>query len=150
MRIPLDQMINADYIIKSFDLAYPKWTQMQLDSYSMFALFIALELRKGDASEFSTYLKSFPSSFDLVLTNWPDDYDQFLMKHVLESKQRLKRRFAARYQKINDYYNKDHKMTWIREEEFRHAFSVVKTRAMEWPYGAQSKKAKKIQLNSDV
>ena len=144
VRIPLDKMITENFIRKSLDRSYPKWTEMQLDCYGLFGLFIALELRKGEASSFSTYLKSLPTSSSLVLINWPDDYDDFLMENVLESKQRLKELFAARYEKINDFYNADHKMTWVREEEFRHAFSLVITRALDWPHGAPSKIASKI------
>ena len=137
--IPLDQMITEDYIRKSLALSYPKWTLMQLDCHGMFALFIALELRKGETSKFATYLKTMPTSYDLVLVNWPEDYDHLLMEHVLESKKRLKELYAARYEKINDFYNADHKMTWIREEEFRYGFSAVITRGMNWPYGAPRK-----------
>merc|ERR1712233_197464 len=42
---------------------------------------------------------------------------------------------GARYNKINDFYNEDHKMTWVREDEFRYAFSAVKTRGMSWSHG---------------
>ena len=134
--IPRDQMITPDYVAKVFDVSYPEWKAMQLDCLSLLSLFVALEVRKGDASEFSTFLKSMPASFDLLLVNWPDDYDDFLMTNVLETKSRLQELYLARYKKINDFYIEDHKMTWLREEEFRYSFSAVKTRGMHWPHGA--------------
>ena len=135
MSIPRGEMITPGHIGKELDAFYPNWGSMELDCYGTFSLFIALELRKLDASQFSTYLKSMPPSFDLLLLNWPDDYDQFLMKNVLQSKARLKALFANKYKQLNSTYNPEHNVTSIREREFRYGFSAVKTRAMNWPYG---------------
>ena len=54
------------------------------------------------------------------------------MPHVVDTKRRLKILFENRFQKIDQVWNSQHEMTWIRKEEFRTAYSAIKTRAISW------------------
>ena len=135
LSLPLDLMITPETAGLFLDVYYPPWKEMKLDCHGILALFLALELRRGERSDFSMFLNSLPPSFDMVLANWPDEYDKYLMTNIVELKTRFRQRAAYRYNVINEHYNKEHLMTWIREEEIQYALNAINTRAFNWPYG---------------
>ena len=89
--------------------------------------------RKKEDSELWPYISALPKLYKMVLINWPDKYDHFLMKSVLDTKERLQDRFKQRYDRIDKSYNTQHRMTWVREEELKHAYLTIKSRAIKWP-----------------
>jgi len=62
-----------------------------------------------------------------MLLNWPDELDQFLLDHILDTKDRLNNMLNTRYDRILQTYNKKYKLNWIGKDEFRHAYNAVKS-----------------------
>lgn len=53
-----------------------------MNAHAALAVFLILEHRKGEDSEFYNYLHGLPPSMVTSLMNWPDEYDPFLMTHM--------------------------------------------------------------------
>jgi hypothetical protein len=65
----------------------------KLECQDTLILFLIIEARKKKKSEFWPYIKTFPTSFETLLINFPAKYDQFLLDHVVELKYRTREIF---------------------------------------------------------
>ena len=63
-----------------------------------------------------------------MLVNWPDEYDEFLMTHVINYKKELVAELKDRYRIIDQRYNTKSMTHPITVEEFYVAFSTVMSR----------------------
>ena len=106
---------------------------VKLDCIDTLALFLILESRKEQDSEFWPYIATFPSHHHYLLMNWPARYDPFLMQHVQELKNRQINILRLRYDRIEQIYNQNHLTTAITMAELRKALSIVRTRSVGWP-----------------
>lgn len=100
----------------------------KLDCTDALSLLIALEVRKKEDSQIWPYILNLPEKYDTPLEFWPEEYDQFLMKHVQQMRTTAISDFEIRYERIDEVYNKSNWKDKITPDEFHYAYAAVFTR----------------------
>ena len=55
------------------------------------------------------------------------------MQNIIDTKIRLNDTFEERYHRVDQTYNRNHFMTWVRKDELKAAYATIISRLLSWP-----------------
>ena len=93
-------------------------------------------MKNFNKSDLKPWLATLPeeSTLSRMLINWPENYSKFLMKNVLDLKEKAVSDFEESWTAVNSAFNnrKPYEDQRISKELFKKAFLVVMSRNTSW------------------
>jgi len=133
LKLKPDSLVTANTAIETISPMIGEIEDaVKLDCDDILSIWLVLEQRKGNSSEYHTYLQHLPHDFSRFLINWPAQYDHFLTDDMIFTKNFEQIHFMLRFKKIEHSFNLHNVEDAISEEEFKGAFLTVRSRGIEW------------------
>ena len=123
MDIPRSSQINIEHVIAAladYDV------DESFDCVELLAIFLILEARKGQDSEYYDFIRILPTDYSSLLENWPNSLDPLLPPYLRNDKTESARRRKMEYEKVVRLLKQ--KTTHVTFDEYSLAVAWVFTR----------------------